>query len=139
MQYLYEGDFSEQSGYEACQKFFALKEPPTAVLSACSSATLGCFRYFMEHRLHLRDDLELVGFDDISLIRFLGYPVTTLEQPVWELGECACDLLYRRINRAGTKKACRKQILGTKTIRRRNETGNYEVEIEEHSRKLNRE
>ncbi len=130
MQYLYEGDFSEQSGYEACQKFFALKEPPTAVLSACSSATLGCFRYFMEHRLHLRDDLELVGFDDISLIRFLGYPVTTLEQPVWELGECACDLLYRRINRAGTKKACRKQILGTKTIRRRNETGNYEVETE---------
>ena len=88
-EYLYEGQFSEQSGYEACRQFFALPAPPTAVLAACSSATLGCFRYLSEHRLLLKKDIGQVGFDDSSLVEFLGYPVTALEQPVRELGECA--------------------------------------------------
>ena len=129
-QYLYEGEFSEQSGYEACRRFFALPNPPTAVLAACSSATLGCFRDFCENHLLLRKDISLVGFDDISLVEFLGYPVTTLEQPVKELGECVCDLLHMRINDAGSKKARsskahRKLILDTKTVKRGSERGEH--------------
>ncbi len=122
-EYLYEGQFSEQSGYEACRQFFALPAPPTAVLAACSSATLGCFRYLSEHRVLLKKDIGLVGFDDISLVEFLGYPVTALEQPVRELGECACDLLYMRVDGSRPKEIRRKLILGTKTVRRGSEKG----------------
>lgn len=111
-QYFYEGEFSEQSGYEACQRFFSLAKPPTAVMAACSSATLGCFRYLNEHHLLFGKDIELVGFDDISLVKFLGYPVTTLELPVRELGKCVCDLMYMRINEVSPRKAARKLILG---------------------------
>lgn len=119
--YQYSGQFDEQSGYEACQKFFSLREPPTAVLSSCSSATLGCFRYLNEQHMVLGRDVGLVGFDDISLVDFLGCPVTAMEQPIRELGENACDLLYLRINGAGKKEIRRKMILGTRTVKRGSE------------------
>lgn len=119
--YLYEGRFEEQSGYEACRKFFSQPQKPTAVLSSCSSATLGCFRYLNEHRQALGKDIGLVGFDDISLVEFLGCPVTAIEQPVREMGESACDLLYMRINGAGQQEIRRKLILGTRMVKRGSE------------------
>ena len=67
-------------------------------------------------------DVGLVGFDDISLVDFLGCPVTAMEQPIRELGENACDLLYLRINGTGKAKIRRKMILGTRTIRRGSES-----------------
>lgn len=121
-EYQYAGQFDEQSGYEACQKFFSLPKPPTAVLSSCSSITLGCFRYLNEQHMVLGRDVGLVGFDDISLVDFLGCPVTAMEQPIRVLGENACDLLYLRINGTGKAKIRRKMILGTRTIRRGSES-----------------
>ena len=120
-EYLYDGQFDEQSGYEACRKFFSLPKPPTGVLSSCSSITLGCFRYLNEQHLVLGKDVGLVGFDDISLVRFLGCPVTAMEQPIRELGENACDLLYLRINGAGKGEIRRKMIVGSRIIRRGSE------------------
>lgn len=120
--YWYNGQFDEQSGYEACRKFFRQPEPPTAILSSCSSATLGCFRYLNERHLVLGKDIGLVGFDDISLLDFLGCPVTAMEQPIRELGESACDLLYMRVNGAEQEGIRRKLILGTRTIKRGSHT-----------------
>lgn len=131
--YLYEGRFEEQSGYEACRKFFSQPEPPTAVLSSCSSVTLGCFRYLNEQRMVLGKDIGLVGFDDISLVESVGCPVTALEQPVREMGENVCDLLYMRINGAGQKEIRRKMILGTRTVRRGSEGMVKNVYLSRHS------
>lgn len=120
--YWYNGQFEEQSGYEACRKFFSQDEPPTAILSSCSSATLGCFRYLNERHLVLGKDVGLVGFDDISLLDFLGCPVTAMEQPTCELAESACDLLYMRIHGAGREEIRRKLILGTRMVKRGSHT-----------------
>lgn len=119
--YLYCGQFDEQSGYEACRKFLNLPQPPTAILCSCSSATMGCFRYLNEQHLMLGKDIGLVGFDDISLVSFLGCPVTAMEQQVRELGENACDLLYLRIKEDCPKGNSRKMILGTRIVKRGSE------------------
>lgn len=120
-EYVYDGAFDERSGYEACSRFLALPKPPTAVLASCSSAILGCVRYCREQGLGLGEDIGLVGFDDISLVESLGYPVTALEHPARELGQSACDLLYMRIAARGRSEIHRSIILGTRTIRRGSE------------------
>lgn len=119
--YIYEGEFDEQSGYDACGRFLSLPKPPTAILASCSSDILGCVRYCRENGLGLGTDLGLVGFDDISLVESLGYPVTVLEHPARELGQSACDLLYMRAAGRGGSKIHRSIILGTRTIRRGSE------------------
>lgn len=119
--YLYSGQFDEQSGYEACRRFLHLPKPPTAILASCSSATMGCFRYLNEQRLVLGKDIGLVGFDDISLVSSLGCPVTAMEQQVRELGEYACDLLYLRMDKTRSGENCRKMILGTRIVKRGSE------------------
>ena len=116
--YIYDGDFDEESGYDACRTFFALPDPPTAVLACCSSATLGCFHYFKEQNMELGKDVGLVGFDDISLVESMGYPVTTLDRLSREMGRNACSLLYQSMRNGADHK---KIVLATRTIRRGSE------------------
>lgn len=118
--YMYDGAFDERSGYEACSRFLSLSKPPTAILASCSSAILGCVRCCRERGIRLGTDLGLVGFDDISLVESLGYPVTALEHPARELGQSACGLLYMRAG-SGGEQIHRSIILGTRTIRRGSE------------------
>lgn len=114
-EYIYDGEFEESSGYEACRALLGLEDPPTAILASCSSITLGCYRYLNENHRKLGEDVALVGFDDISLIGSLGYPVTTMEHSSWELGRSACDLMYMRVGEKSEDWLHRKLILSTRT------------------------
>ena len=120
---IYKGEFNEKSGYDACQKFFSLSNPPTAILATCSSVTLGCIRYMTERRLQPGDDVGLVGFDDISLLSSLGYQITVLNRPIRQMGETAFDILEQRIaGTGGSSRKC-KILLDTQIIRRGSEGG----------------
>lgn len=120
-EYIYHGDFDEKSGYQACEMLLGLKEPPTAVLATCSSATLGCIRYMNEHGIQIGKDIGLVGFDDISLLSALGYELTVMDRPIRELGEIAYDLLTERMRGTDTKKRRREVLLQTRLIIRGSE------------------
>lgn len=120
-EYIYPGEFEEKSGYQACETFFGLPDPPTAVLAACSSATLGCIRYMSVHNLIPGKDVGLVGFDDISLVKTIGYEITLMDRPVHEMGEIAFDLLSERMNGKNTKKRRREILMQTSLLIRGSE------------------
>lgn len=114
--YIYPGNYDEKSGYQACEALLGLEEPPTAILSACSSATLGCIRYMNEHGLQTGRDIGLIGFDDISLLNALGYELTIMDRPIRELGEISYDLLMERMGRTDVRKSYREVLLQTRMI-----------------------
>lgn len=119
--YIYEGDYTQESGYKACEYFMALPQPPTAVIATNSSETIGCIRYFNENRMAIGKDIALIGFDDIATIGSFGYPVSVIERPIRELGELAFDMLMERIEQPIQKKRSRELILQTRVVLRGSE------------------
>lgn len=66
----FEGNFTEQSGYEAAQTIIRSGNLPEAVFCANDQMALGFLRAMHEHGLRAPDDIALVGFDDIILSRY---------------------------------------------------------------------
>jgi LacI family transcriptional regulator, galactose operon repressor len=96
---LVEGDFESPSGHAAAERLLALPEPPTAIFASNDNMAVGVLRAARERGLSVPEDLSLVGFDDAELARIVTPPLTTVRQPLAELGRTAVSLLMRMIER----------------------------------------
>jgi LacI family transcriptional regulator len=95
---LYEGgDFQEMGGYVAMRKLMALPDPPTAVFSASDVMALGAMRAVAEAGRSIPGDIALIGFDGIERAATATPPLSTIAQPVAELGRQAVAMLLQRI------------------------------------------
>ena len=73
---------------------------PTAVFVAADVMALGALRAAHEAGLRLPDDLQMVGFDDTASAAYVG--LTTLAQPMVEMGKLATEKLLRRLREPDT-------------------------------------
>jgi LacI family transcriptional regulator len=89
--------FRPDDGYAAVATLLAGPEPPTAVVCATDELASGAVMRVRDLDLALGDDLAVTGWDDSPLARALAVPLTTVDQPVRELGRCAADALFRGI------------------------------------------
>ena len=60
--------------------------------------TLGMLRALSESGIRIPDDLAVAAFDDPEWARLVEPPITSVAQPVYEMGRKAADLLLGRIN-----------------------------------------
>ncbi len=87
------GDFSIESGAAATERLLARRKPPTAVFCFNDEMAMGALQ--VAHRLGVRvpSDLSVVGFDDIRFAAHTSPPLTTIAQPMRQIGEGAVRLL----------------------------------------------
>lgn len=83
-------------GHEAMQRLLAAS-PPQALFAFNDLVAIGAMRAARERGLSLPDDLSVVGYDDIELGRYLTPALTTVHQPVYELGAMASAQLIERL------------------------------------------
>lgn len=95
-----EGDFTEESGYTAMKRL--LKYKPDAVFAASDTMAYGAMRALREANLEIPKDVAVVGFDDIPGSSRTAPPLTTVRQPITQMGSKAVDLLINLIE-TGTK------------------------------------
>jgi len=69
----------------------ALPDPPTAVFASSDASALGTLRAAMERGLVVPEDLSVVGFDDTLMARWAPIPLTTVHQPLVEMGKVAVE------------------------------------------------
>lgn len=86
-----EGSFAEQGGYTAMQKLLA--HHPDAVFAASDTMALGAIRAIQEQGLRVPTDIAIVGFDGFSLPTLSDIQLTTVYQPVIQVGARAVELL----------------------------------------------
>jgi DNA-binding LacI/PurR family transcriptional regulator len=91
------GNFKQWSGQEAAQELLAQTDGPTALFTANNLMTLGALNAIHESGLKIPDEIAIVGFDDLPWAQSLDPPLTAVEQPAYELGRIAADLLINRI------------------------------------------
>jgi LacI family transcriptional regulator len=83
------GDFTSASGYRETCALLALDERPTAILAASDLMALAALQAIRDAGLKPRDDIAVVGFDDLEAAALAHPPLTTVRQDRRELGTLA--------------------------------------------------
>jgi LacI family transcriptional regulator len=91
-----EGDFTQEGGYRAMKAL--LQAHPDAVFAASDSMAQGAVRAIQEAGLNIPQDVAVVGFDDVPFAAHMQPPLTTVRQPIEQLGRAAVDLLAEMLN-----------------------------------------
>ncbi len=92
-----ESDFTQHGAYAAMRQILQLPERPTAVFAGSDVMAAGALRAVHEVGLRVPEDMSLVSFDDLPFASILTPPLTTVHQPLHELGAAAADLLLNRL------------------------------------------
>lgn len=98
-QLVQEGDFSEKSGQVAANVLLERAQPPTAIVCNNDRMAFGAMRAVQAHGLVVGKDVSVIGFDDLPTARYTHPPLTTISQPIHEIGSALFNLLVRYINR----------------------------------------
>lgn len=87
------GDFSIESGVAAGERLLRGKTAPTAIFCFNDEMAIGVLNAARQHGAVVPRDLSVVGFDDIRFAQYSDPPLTTVAQPMREIGERAVRLV----------------------------------------------
>jgi LacI family repressor for deo operon, udp, cdd, tsx, nupC, and nupG len=109
-----EGDFSLQSGLDAVRRLLDGPVQPTAIFCFNDEMAIGAIRGLRMAGLSAPRDMSVAGFDDIEVARFADPPLTTIAQPMEDLGRAAMSALLDILG--GAEPAVRTHILPTSLV-----------------------
>ncbi len=110
------GDFDYASGFAAGVRLLAGEDRPSAIFAASDQMALGVYEAARQQGIRIPDDLSVVGFDDLPEASWASPPLTTVRQPLSEMGVLAARTLVRLI-RGGQVESPRIE-LSTKLVHR---------------------
>lgn len=87
------GDFTEDGGYRAVKMLIAEGEMPSAIFFANDEMAIGGLNALAAEGIQVPGDVSVVGFDDIVLARYVPPGLTTVRQPIYEMGALAMNIL----------------------------------------------
>lgn len=87
----------EEAGYQTVHHFLSMLQPPDAVFASNALLALGAFRALRESQYKVPDDVAFASFDETIWTTLVKPGVTVIEQPTYEIGQTATELLLRRI------------------------------------------
>ncbi|MGD2205269.1 MAG: LacI family DNA-binding transcriptional regulator [Anaerolineae bacterium] len=92
------GDLTQRGGFRAMNGLLDLASPPTAVVAYNDLMALGAISAVQKRGLVVGDGVAVTGFDDIPLAEHSHPPLTTVRQPIYDIGRQVCEMLIRLIH-----------------------------------------
>jgi LacI family transcriptional regulator len=96
-EYLQQGDYRPESGYQCGLNLLRLAVPPTAIFSCNNQMTLGLVRALGELGVRCPERVSVLGFDDFDWAANFTPRLTTIAQPALEIGKLAVQMLLSKI------------------------------------------
>ncbi|MCA1596867.1 MAG: substrate-binding domain-containing protein [Chloroflexi bacterium] len=115
-EWVVESDFLIEGGYAATSRLLNLSERPTAIFAFNDNMAFGAMQAIKERGLRIPDDMSLVGFDDAQAAHLVSPPLTTVRQPLNEMGRHAAAVLMRLMSGHGGE-ALRLDLATTLVVR----------------------
>ena len=91
------GAFSRETGYQQACALLELPEPPTAIFAGNDVQAMGVYSALRARGLRIPHDMSVIGFDDVAIASILTPALTTVRQPLVEMGRVATTMLLRLI------------------------------------------
>jgi len=91
------GDYKQGSGKQLTEELLALSDPPTALFVCNGLMTVGALEAIHAGGLRIPKQIAIVGFDELPLAAVFKPPLTVVQQPAYEVGKCAAELLLKRL------------------------------------------
>jgi len=113
-EWIVRGDLTQRSGYEGALRLLDGPQPPTAIAACNDLMALGAMSAIQERGLVVGRDVAVTGFDDIPMAEHSHPPLTTVHQPIYQIGKMVCEMLIRLLQ--GQELASRQVILAPKLI-----------------------
>jgi LacI family transcriptional regulator len=93
-----EGNFEINGGVSGAAQLLDLAEPPTAIFAFNDNMAIGAMQTARARGIGVPDDLSIVGFDDLEEAEIVTPALTTIRQPLAEMGRIAVSLLIRLLD-----------------------------------------
>jgi len=95
--YVLEGEFGDEFGEEGTRALLSLEDPPTAIFAVCDYTAAGVIQEARRRGLSLPRDLSVVGFDGLPLVEQTVPRLTSVAQPLKDMGRAALRSVLRLI------------------------------------------
>jgi LacI family transcriptional regulator len=93
------GDYTYDSGIEAMTSFLELEEKPTAIFASTDEMALGIIHGAQDHGYSIPNDFEVLGFDNTRLATMVRPTLSTVVQPMYDIGAVSMRLLTKFMNK----------------------------------------
>lgn len=87
------GDYKTQSGYEMMKEILEFQTRPSAVFAVSDDMAVGAMNCIKDHGLTVPDDISVIGFDGSQLTEQVRPRLSSMEQPILEMGEVTVEKL----------------------------------------------
>ncbi|HLZ58482.1 MAG TPA: LacI family DNA-binding transcriptional regulator [Ktedonosporobacter sp.] len=84
-------------GYQQACTLLNLPDPPTAIFAGNDAQAAGVYQALYEYNVRIPDAMSVIGFDDVAYTAQMSPPLTTIRQPLVEMGKMATNMLLRLI------------------------------------------
>ncbi len=96
---LFHTEFTHEGGYSACMQLLRLSSPPTAMFCANDVIAVGALEAIQKMGLRVPQDISVIGVDDIPMASWEMISLTTIRQPIAEIGSMAAKLISEAIRK----------------------------------------
>lgn len=91
------GNYNQATGYEQTCALLDLPDPPTALFAGCDLQAMGVYSALRARGLRIPEQMSVIGFDDVQLSSLVTPALTTIRQPLAEMGRMATTMVLRQI------------------------------------------
>lgn len=96
------GDFSIQSGRESAEMILNTTQPD-AIFCSCDNVAFGVMQYIKEKGLRIPEDIAVAGYTDELFASLIEPRLTTVRQPIEEIGRMSARLLFKQLKYKNVK------------------------------------
>ncbi len=95
---IYEGNYLLGDGIQQTYALLNHPNPPTAIFTGNDAQATGVYQALYRRNIRIPDDMSVIGFDDVTYTAQMSPPLTTIHQPLVEMGKMAATMLLRLIS-----------------------------------------
>lgn len=91
------GDLTQQGGFSETESLLDMPNPPTAIVACNDLMALGAISAAQKRGLVVGKDIAIVGFDNVPQAEHSHPALTTVHQPIYQIGSDLCEMLVRKL------------------------------------------
>ncbi|EDS77735.1 catabolite control protein A [Clostridium botulinum C str. Eklund] len=90
---IFEGDFTLEGGMKATEEILLTNKKVDSIFYSNDAMALGGLKVLKRKKIKVPEEISIIGFDNIKICSFIEPELTTIAQPIYDMGKKACELL----------------------------------------------